>query len=337
MSAKAKITIGIIVILVLAGGIFWVWNKWTDRFKTGADAIVGCQSPRAISNFFGRPGQNMTSYNLFGNNVSINEKVKPFLDNIQKEVNEAKTGYTFDNVSTFNIRPKVWGGGQSLHSWGIAIDINPDRNPYELGNYDAPTTDIPQSIIDIFKKHGFFWGGDWPGERDPMHFEWYGGEIAGAIIDGQSQQKITDVATFIDGAGSPNTKGDYIWILNGGSHEIKVKSNGYEDQTFKIDVTCFQSQPLDIVLKPLPDNYPGRITGKVTFSGNRSPLMPVTIYLDGRIVGVSNVRGDYIINNVRRGKHKVEGRIMLFPGAAVETSDMKPGEDLKNLNLTIGK
>lgn len=337
MSLKAKVILGIVVILVLAGSIFGVWNKWTGKYKIGADAVTGCQSPAAISRFLGRPGQNLTRYNLFGHEVSVNEKIKPYLDEVQKDVNNAKTGYNFDDVQTFNIRPKIWGGGQSLHSWGIAIDINPSRNPYELGNYGPPTTDLPGPIIDIFKKRGFFWGGEWPGQRDAMHFEWYGGETAGAIIDGQSQQKIIDVATFIDGLGSPNHAGDYSWILNAGAHEIKVKAPGYEDQTFKIDVTCFQNQTLDIVLKPLPDNFPGRITGKVTFSANRPPLVPVTIYLDGRLVGASNVKGDYIINNVRRGKHKVEAKIMFFPGTTIETSEMKPGEELKNLNITIGK
>src|SRR5690242_15205292 len=42
----------------------------------------------------------------------------------------------------------------STHSWGVAIDIDAATNP--LG---GPST-LDQDIIDIFKKHGFFWGGD---------------------------------------------------------------------------------------------------------------------------------------------------------------------------------
>lgn len=66
----------------------------------------------------------------------------------------------------------------SLHSWGIAIDINP-----RFGNYwrwdvaatrrtnQRPRNRIPLEIVNIFEKHGFLWGGRWY-FYDTLHFEY---------------------------------------------------------------------------------------------------------------------------------------------------------------------
>jgi D-alanyl-D-alanine carboxypeptidase len=54
--------------------------------------------------------------------------------------------------------------GLSLHSWGIAVDLNvPENQRGTAGQMD------PQ-VVQIFKKWGFAWGGDWH-YTDPMHFE----------------------------------------------------------------------------------------------------------------------------------------------------------------------
>ncbi len=66
----------------------------------------------------------------------------------------------------FAFRPQRAGSKLSTHSWGIAIDLNPETNPQgSAGNMDA-------GIVEIFRRAGFEWGGDWPGKaRDPMHFQ----------------------------------------------------------------------------------------------------------------------------------------------------------------------
>lgn len=336
MSLKSRIIIVVIILLTVGGASFWIWNKITGRFRLGAEAIIGCQSSRQISDFFGSPGSNMISYNLFGSEILINQIVTPYLDHIQKDVNDAKTGYNFTNVTSYNNRPKIWGGGKSLHSWGIAIDINPAANPYQPGNYGPPQTDVPSQIIDIFKKYGFAWGGDWPGERDPMHFEWYGAALSGQILDKTSSQKILSVATDVDGAGSPNLNGNFNWIVPFGSHIITAKARGYKDASFGVSLACFSDTGMDIMMEPLPSNLPGSISGDVKLAANYPLLMPATIYLDGRAVGVSNIRGDYYIPNVHEGKHRVEAKVLFFPGGA-STIELVPGENLKNINILIGK
>lgn len=54
--------------------------------------------------------------------------------------------------------------GLSLHTWGIAVDLN------VAGNQRGTEGEIDLEVVAIFKKWGFAWGGDWS-YTDPMHFE----------------------------------------------------------------------------------------------------------------------------------------------------------------------
>jgi len=54
--------------------------------------------------------------------------------------------------------------GLSLHSWGIAVDLNVP------GNQRGTVGEMDRTVVSIFKKWGFAWGGDW-NYTDPMHFE----------------------------------------------------------------------------------------------------------------------------------------------------------------------
>ena len=56
------------------------------------------------------------------------------------------------------------GKGLSLHSWGIAVDLNVP------GNQRGTVGEMDRRVVAIFKKWGFAWGGDW-NYTDPMHFE----------------------------------------------------------------------------------------------------------------------------------------------------------------------
>jgi hypothetical protein len=54
--------------------------------------------------------------------------------------------------------------GLSLHSWGIAVDLNTP------GNQRGTVGEMDRRVVSIFKRWGFAWGGDWS-YTDPMHFE----------------------------------------------------------------------------------------------------------------------------------------------------------------------
>jgi hypothetical protein len=100
-----------------------------------------------------------------------------------------------NNSSSFNYRPIAGKNILSIHSYGLAIDINPVQNPY-MGNsfinkekqcgaievwpikglmYLNRRNQRPgmvEPIIDIFHKYGFRdWGGNWDEMLDYHHFQ----------------------------------------------------------------------------------------------------------------------------------------------------------------------
>lgn len=85
-----------------------------------------------------------------------------------------------NNTSSFNYRFIHGTGGLSIHSYGLAIDINPALNPYIKNNGEiAPlgasynpkiSGTITPRIAALFKLYGWKWGGDWEPE-DWQHFQ----------------------------------------------------------------------------------------------------------------------------------------------------------------------
>ena len=62
----------------------------------------------------------------------------------------------------------------SPHSFGIAVDLNPDKGPYwqwsKLRPHPLQKT-FPPAIVSLFEDNGFIWGGKWE-HFDLMHFEY---------------------------------------------------------------------------------------------------------------------------------------------------------------------
>ncbi|MDO9105197.1 MAG: M15 family metallopeptidase [Methylovulum sp.] len=75
---------------------------------------------------------------------------------------EVKYLKTWDGC--FNIRKKKGGGSYSLHSWGLAIDVNAAWNKYGIIPNLRPQT------VRCFTRNGFDWGGEWK-KPDGMHFQ----------------------------------------------------------------------------------------------------------------------------------------------------------------------
>lgn len=77
-------------------------------------------------------------------------------------------------------RMNRWGGGYmfrlmrgghllSVHSWGAAVDIDPERNSFGTP-WDEAKGMMPHAVADLFAKEGWVWGGRWS-KPDPMHFQ----------------------------------------------------------------------------------------------------------------------------------------------------------------------
>ena len=103
-----------------------------------------------------------------------------------------------NNTSAFNYRRASDAPSLSNHAFGRAVDINPRHNPYirlqngvwmtdppilyEQWEFGYPDPNVRPGLalalssadpcVQIFKRHGFTWGGDWSGaSRDYQHFE----------------------------------------------------------------------------------------------------------------------------------------------------------------------
>jgi len=70
----------------------------------------------------------------------------------------------------YNFRAISGTSRLSLHSYGAAIDLDPERNP--LGKaWDENAGMMPMEVVDIFASAGWKWGGRFNGRKDCMHFQ----------------------------------------------------------------------------------------------------------------------------------------------------------------------
>ena len=70
----------------------------------------------------------------------------------------------------YNFRRKRGLAGLSTHAYGIAIDLDPDRNGLGV-KWEKDKGMMPEAIVEIFERHGWTWGGRWKNRPDPMHFQ----------------------------------------------------------------------------------------------------------------------------------------------------------------------
>lgn len=74
---------------------------------------------------------------------------------------------SFDGA--YNYRALRGATRLSLHSWGVAIDLNAEHN--KLGTEGSMSKDV----VRIFMEEGFLWGGHFVKRKDPMHFQYASG------------------------------------------------------------------------------------------------------------------------------------------------------------------
>ncbi len=88
------------------------------------------------------------------------------------------------NIGTWNWRTIAGTERLSAHSFGIAIDLNKPKmkrpsywrwvnaKKYPRGFESVQELEpVPWTVVDIFERHGFIWGGKWH-HFDTMHFEY---------------------------------------------------------------------------------------------------------------------------------------------------------------------
>ncbi|MGI5971169.1 MAG: S-layer homology domain-containing protein [Oscillospiraceae bacterium] len=157
----------------------WAWlmgSAGAPKYKTYDEAIADMVQLTVNVWDFNSSGEKVPATRTF----LIHYRLAPTVKQIFKEIYESPEKFPIHNITGFSWRE----GSASEHNWGCAIDINWEENYYinlstgsSVGNYWQPGTDpysIPSdgSVVAVFHKYGFGWGGDgwWRSVRDYMHF-----------------------------------------------------------------------------------------------------------------------------------------------------------------------
>ncbi len=107
-----------------------------------------------------------TTVPIFGR-VTCHRLMVPQLRGALEDVVEAGLAHTlttYDGCYVPRFIERNPENSISLHTWGIAIDLDASKN------YRGIEGTMHPEVVSIFKRWGFRWGGDWK-YTDPMHFE----------------------------------------------------------------------------------------------------------------------------------------------------------------------
>ena len=92
------------------------------------------------------------------------DMVQPLTNALTNLIQRGKIGELKTWDGCFNIRKKRGLSSMSLHSWGLAIDVNAAWNQLNM----TPT--LSPEFVKCFTDAGFDWGGTWT-RKDGMHFQ----------------------------------------------------------------------------------------------------------------------------------------------------------------------
>lgn len=112
-------------------------------------------------------GANLTTVNWRGHSLTLN---KSAVNNFVGFLNALwKTGYRPSVIGSYANRNIAGTNRKSLHAYGLAIDIDPSKNPVTWNG--VPVTALPPGVGALAARYGLKWGGAWSGsKRDTMHF-----------------------------------------------------------------------------------------------------------------------------------------------------------------------
>lgn len=108
--------------------------------------------------------------------LTVHKKLAAEITAVFQDMQKAKFPVDPSCTAGYTWRMMASNGNKvSYHSYGCVVDLNWTHNgasytgwPYKPGKDKLAVT---KKIVDIWKKHGFYWGGDWSEAYfDPMHF-----------------------------------------------------------------------------------------------------------------------------------------------------------------------
>lgn len=142
------------------------YEKVDRRFWT---SVVG-ENTTLISNK--DPVEKNKPFTFLGKNFAVNRLIMPYLVEVEERLRKAGIKFNPEVIQSYNKRNITDAQGKdtgkkSLHSWGVALDIDPSKNPRykKSGN-------MPAEVLAVFRSVGFNCGADWnPDTLDEMHLE----------------------------------------------------------------------------------------------------------------------------------------------------------------------
>ena len=115
----------------------------------------------------------------------IKDEVKKLVDYVNSDILTGKVKMlvtqglrTFEEQDAlYRKRPKVTNakGGQSIHNYGLAFDfclVNGKKTIWDVASdFDGDKHPDWMEVVEVFKKNGYQWGGDFRSFKDRPHFE----------------------------------------------------------------------------------------------------------------------------------------------------------------------
>ena len=153
------------------------------RFETEEDALLSIVRIRIPVWRLGANGKKTSGTAV----VPVHAKLAPILETVFQEIYDNREAFPLHSVGGYCWRNVAGTARLSEHAYGTAVDLNSDANycitfssGSTTGTHWTPGEDplsIPAfgSVVRIFEKYGFTWGGDaWSGKADYMHFSYFG-------------------------------------------------------------------------------------------------------------------------------------------------------------------
>ena len=109
--------------------------------------------------------------------LRVHKKLKKKIKKCFKEMYKIKFPVKASDTGSYKWRKMRTVRLRSHHSYGCVVDLNWDDNPMcslsEIGHSEYKPGknrySIRKKVVKIWKKQGFYWGGDWTEKKDYMH------------------------------------------------------------------------------------------------------------------------------------------------------------------------
>jgi len=110
-------------------------------------------------------------------------------------------------------------GGQSIHNFGLAIDIaliidGKTASWNDLHDYDGDMVSDWMECVKIFKKYGFTWGGDWSSFIDKPHFQHTFGLSLKQLQAKRDKKEFTEGTKYVNLTDTPTKEFKAVTGLN---------------------------------------------------------------------------------------------------------------------------